>query len=676
MVDPDKVQRRRERALNRDRIAKLWRQMDKPDSDIDLALRSLLSKPLPLDLGDLDVISLQDAGFLLTANDWTGFVQEFKNTSPEPTDSKAFIEFIVRATMQMYIEISKARNTDNDGYAPQYEKLLAWMDNPTADNLTSVEGFIAEQDRRASHRELFTAANFFTDPANKRLLNTYVYAGVKIPIPPTIWHKAQTYYKDWNGTEPLPDVNVKKATNRAVIRVDNIGVDLAQLNDIINQKSQPIDLEGMPCHGKDNPFLKIVFERDGKKYQIGSSMEGGAFKVHAYYEDENGDLIEDDFKGWLDHPVTEPTDPSGMSVTDAVADACLRLAFFKNAPAPIPEPEPEPVPVPPPPAPDTPPPEAPLPEVPPPVPDTLSPDDSPPDVEPPDEPHPLVPDRVEREIARSEFLKAEPAKGQAQTLEKNPEGQTPTPTPFKLGGFELPPMRDKEPPPPPEPDTVLFIVEHLPGIVNLLQKAAIESSAGKKPIEVQGGAGSRSENMVNDLVINEEKTPPTYYALEENGRFVIFDPQRKCMGVGKEAKNRILPEGEGVPLYCEHLPSLANDKSSGTFSAEDTKMKGLVQGGKEFRILKNFILGLNQDFKNLAPEVGKDRTEQFEALFRERLRVLSSGNPDQKQVAMRIAQATAPRTPGADKVAALKDQMAAGTNNAGPSSGPGPQPRP
>lgn len=372
----EKTQRRRQRGLDRERIAELMRLTDmtklndtqkEQKKKITDVLQTILNTPAPLTKDDPNIQALQDAGFLYTAEELNGFIANAQTAGVEQ-NPKALAEYMLEEKLKQYVDSSKLIEHGEDkheGYAVGYasiigykkkiavlDAMLAELDSDedkqkyqaTLHTLSQqIDHFIAEQNKRADHRELSAAATFFSDPARADQLATYDNDGQQHHVPPETFSRAQTLYQHWNGIDPLPDVNVIKRERRSTIRVDNLGVTLPQLSKIMRECAEKgtntIDLPENLCNGKtiDLP----THEHNGKTYYALGDYEEGEFRVHAYYKDESGALIKDDYPGWL----KDLTDPMAAYLKQLAAFQLEPKLEVETGPTTEPEPaEPEPEP--------------------------------------------------------------------------------------------------------------------------------------------------------------------------------------------------------------------------------------------------------------------------------------------------------------------------------------------
>lgn len=132
----------------------------------------------------------------------------------------------------------------------------------------------------------------------------------------------------------------------AVFHPGTLGISLEQLCTIMNQESDTIQLEGLSCHGRPNPFRVIRFkDKAGTAYRVGAGYDlNHVFRVHAYKTDAQGKrkfALPDDFAGWMQARVIGLPDPIEMKVGDAITEALQKLAEYALKPSSRPAIDPE-----------------------------------------------------------------------------------------------------------------------------------------------------------------------------------------------------------------------------------------------------------------------------------------------------------------------------------------------
>jgi hypothetical protein len=141
--------------------------------------------------------------------------------------------------------------------------------------------------------------------------------------------KAETDYEALRTTSANPE----DKSSIAVFHPGTLGISLDQLCTIMNQESDTIQLQELPCHGRPNPFRSIRFkDKQGTAYRIGAGFDlHHVFRVHAYKTDAQGKrkfALPDDFPGWMQARVVGLPDSMEMKVADAITEALQKLADY------------------------------------------------------------------------------------------------------------------------------------------------------------------------------------------------------------------------------------------------------------------------------------------------------------------------------------------------------------
>jgi hypothetical protein len=272
------------------------------------------------------IYALQSRGLILDANAFQKKLneyrasQEFQDLSGPNDEARiaGFVDYLLQDELGNYLGQSQDKNK---GHTALYARMLDHMNNPPAVIDPQLKEDIQNHQKAVAFRQLRTRVEFFQQTNQE--------------LPARLTQLVQVKYPHWNPKDPLPNVNLKKRSKtRVEIDVDDLGVDLDQLLEIMNQSEKNITLAGESCHEKPNPFRAILFEKDGKYYTVGAAKdENDVFKVHAYECDMNGENISSEIAdpaGWMSLAVTSPTDPAGMDLSDAVADALTKLAHYSK----------------------------------------------------------------------------------------------------------------------------------------------------------------------------------------------------------------------------------------------------------------------------------------------------------------------------------------------------------
>lgn len=370
----------RQRGMDRERIEALSRSLltDSYVSDLQQKLRDFLP-PNSTEPTAQAMAELASEGFLYTLETFQEKLAEFTSALPEDTDpddyAELFLRHLLMAELDAYIARSDAKEQTAENpklkfHTNYYTKLkeLCELDEKifplskgdtgsgsgsgsiTASELVGATPEIKElREAQKQRRDLFTSLQPLMAQHNENARYRENSARVSflqqnnMPVPQEFIEKMREEYKyeNWDGKQPLPDVNLKlknEEGTRAEIRVDNIGVKLAQLHQIMNQTDKNITMDGVPCDKKENPFRDIVFEFGDpvQKYTLISVFDKNGFRVMPCLlsDMESGKPKVADITGWMKGgKVTHPTEPADMTVAGAQADALRRLAKFALAPA-------------------------------------------------------------------------------------------------------------------------------------------------------------------------------------------------------------------------------------------------------------------------------------------------------------------------------------------------------
>lgn len=345
----------RDRAIERARIAALYEMKNKPDhsfrkklfqlSDLDEGWQALMPTAAAEGLpyvrntgGDDDFVIRLDQFIAFKAAAVQGFEPDFK----DPALQQEFIDFLYEEALKTYVaKHEKIQQNKQKSSSLETTHLQLYKDMLALHQLEKDPAKAQQAKKFREEKKMSARIKDYQGAEKIRELSSRARFMQKHGIVATEEFKKQGEkygYKNWDGVQPLPDVNLKKKSEtQAVINMSDLGVNLSELYKIMNQKGSPIDYPGLPCDKGTNPFREIMFTQGEppQEYTLMAWIEKDANGNNAFMvkpclvsDMKAGTPKPVEINDWLNIEVKGPRDPAGMSVAEAQADAMLKLARF------------------------------------------------------------------------------------------------------------------------------------------------------------------------------------------------------------------------------------------------------------------------------------------------------------------------------------------------------------